>query len=182
MTLRVFWDIVKGTFMYLWFAVITAHSTADRRRLAIQSLKPLCDVTWNAPCPKMNSLYGVHFRTSSDSNNVLKWTPCKVFILGHGIWSLFVVSMFGLRVFCLRMTVFGLTVFCLIIMVFGLSLTLESEIWGCPKMNTVHYAGTVDLNVTGWLDKNKDPLNDCNSAVWKVLSQTAGHHLCCSFI
>ncbi|XP_014838804.1 PREDICTED: myosin heavy chain, fast skeletal muscle-like [Poecilia mexicana] len=39
----------------------------------------------------------------------------------------------------------------------------------------VHYAGTVDYNITGWLDKNKDPLND--SVV--QLYQKSGNKLLC---
>ena len=39
----------------------------------------------------------------------------------------------------------------------------------------IHYAGTVDYNITGWLDKNKDPLND--SVV--QLYQKAGNKLLC---
>ncbi|XP_072299205.1 myosin heavy chain, fast skeletal muscle-like [Eucyclogobius newberryi] len=39
----------------------------------------------------------------------------------------------------------------------------------------VHYAGTVDYNVTGWLDKNKDPLND--SVI--QLYQKSGNKLLC---
>uniref|UniRef100_A0A3B5PRL1 Myosin heavy chain, fast skeletal muscle-like n=1 Tax=Xiphophorus maculatus TaxID=8083 RepID=A0A3B5PRL1_XIPMA len=39
----------------------------------------------------------------------------------------------------------------------------------------VHYAGTVDYNITGWLDKNKDPLNE--SVV--QLYQKSGNKLLC---
>ena len=31
----------------------------------------------------------------------------------------------------------------------------------------VHYAGTVSYNVTGWLEKNKDPLNDTMVEIMK---------------
>lgn len=32
----------------------------------------------------------------------------------------------------------------------------------------MHYAGTVRYNVTGWLEKNKDPLNDTAVSVLKA--------------
>ncbi|MEQ2205991.1 hypothetical protein XENOCAPTIV_020369, partial [Xenoophorus captivus] len=39
----------------------------------------------------------------------------------------------------------------------------------------VHYAGTVDYNITGWLDKNKDPLND---SVVQLYQKSANKLLC----
>ena len=39
----------------------------------------------------------------------------------------------------------------------------------------VHYAGTVDYNISGWLDKNKDPLND---SVVQLYQKSAMKLLC----
>ncbi|KAF4093521.1 hypothetical protein AMELA_G00002890 [Ameiurus melas] len=39
----------------------------------------------------------------------------------------------------------------------------------------VHYAGTVDYNIVGWLDKNKDPLND---SVVQLYQKSANKLLC----
>ncbi|MEQ2207307.1 hypothetical protein XENOCAPTIV_010278 [Xenoophorus captivus] len=39
----------------------------------------------------------------------------------------------------------------------------------------VHYAGTVDYNITGWLDKNKDPLNE---SVVQLYQKSANKLLC----
>ncbi|KAK7145002.1 hypothetical protein R3I94_011181 [Phoxinus phoxinus] len=41
----------------------------------------------------------------------------------------------------------------------------------------VHYAGTVDYNITGWLDKNKDPLNDSVVQLYQKASLKLLAHL-----
>ncbi|XP_047184250.1 myosin heavy chain, fast skeletal muscle [Scophthalmus maximus] len=41
----------------------------------------------------------------------------------------------------------------------------------------VHYAGTVDYNITGWLDKNKDPLNDSVVLLYQKSSNKLLAHL-----
>ncbi|KAK3536365.1 hypothetical protein QTP86_007718 [Hemibagrus guttatus] len=44
-----------------------------------------------------------------------------------------------------------------------------------PTSPLVHYAGTVDYNINGWLDKNKDPLND---SVVQLYQKSANKLLC----
>ncbi|CAM4626845.1 unnamed protein product [Leuciscus chuanchicus] len=41
----------------------------------------------------------------------------------------------------------------------------------------MHYAGTVDYNITGWLDKNKDPLNDSVVQLYQKASLKLLSHL-----
>ncbi|XP_051752296.1 myosin heavy chain, fast skeletal muscle [Ctenopharyngodon idella] len=41
----------------------------------------------------------------------------------------------------------------------------------------MHYAGTVDYNITGWLDKNKDPLNDSVVQLYQKSSMKLLAHL-----
>ncbi|XP_048466958.1 myosin-4-like [Rhincodon typus] len=41
----------------------------------------------------------------------------------------------------------------------------------------VHYAGTVDYNITGWLDKNKDPLNETVTGLFQKSSVKLLAHL-----
>ncbi|MGH0130586.1 UNVERIFIED_CONTAM: hypothetical protein FKN15_015437 [Acipenser sinensis] len=45
----------------------------------------------------------------------------------------------------------------------------------------VHYAGTVDYNVTGWLDKNKDPLNDTVVGLYQKSAMKLLAHLYAAF-
>ncbi|XP_058873634.1 myosin heavy chain, fast skeletal muscle [Acipenser ruthenus] len=45
----------------------------------------------------------------------------------------------------------------------------------------VHYAGTVDYNITGWLEKNKDPLNDTVVGLYQKSSVKLLAHLYASF-
>merc|ERR1712061_804431 len=41
----------------------------------------------------------------------------------------------------------------------------------------VHYAGTVSYNLTGWLEKNKDPLNDTVVELFKTGSNRLLKHM-----
>lgn len=41
----------------------------------------------------------------------------------------------------------------------------------------MHYAGTVDYNISGWLEKNKDPLNDTVVALYQKASLKLLSHL-----
>uniref|UniRef100_A0A8C5BZF5 Myosin heavy chain, fast skeletal muscle-like n=1 Tax=Gadus morhua TaxID=8049 RepID=A0A8C5BZF5_GADMO len=46
----------------------------------------------------------------------------------------------------------------------------------------VHYAGTVDYNITGWLDKNKDPLNDSVVQLYQKSSvKLLALHICIAY-
>ncbi|MGH0186647.1 UNVERIFIED_CONTAM: hypothetical protein FKN15_022146, partial [Acipenser sinensis] len=49
------------------------------------------------------------------------------------------------------------------------------------SFSLVHYAGTVDYNVGGWLDKNKDPLNETVVGLYQKSSMKLLAHLYASF-